>query len=369
MQKTQTACLVILATLAVGSSLFYLKPVLLPFVIALFVVVGCRPVLGFFDTKLKLNRYVSFAVAFAIGTATLIGFGLVIWLSINDLTRNSGAYEARLNTIAQWVGDRMLAQDNKKPIPAVNELVSPGTEAQLGAVNDLEVAAEDAKKAIAEFFESGSAFLQSQLLRFAGSLSSLLSYGVLITIFVFFLLLGPEQRQQHTPEIIREIEAQVRRYLIMKTVISALTGLAVGLVLWLFGVPLAVLFGFLAFLLNFIPNFGPLIGTLMPVPFLILNSEMSPSSAIICFLLVAAIQFISGNVIETRIMGRSFDVSPVVLLLALMLFGLVWGVIGMFLATPIVSIAKIVFQQHESTKPLGELMAGRWVRSDAPTEA
>jgi AI-2 transport protein TqsA len=291
----------------------------------------------------------------------LIGFGLLTWLSINDLSRNSEAYEARLNTIAKWVGDHLLEHTDEEPGPPITD--------DQHIIDDLEVAAEDTKKAIAEFFSSASKFLQSQLLQVAGSLSSLLSYGVLILIFVFFLLLGPDNRQQKTPEIIQEIEVQVRRYLVMKTVISALTGFAFGFVLWLFGVPLAILFGFLAFLLNFIPNIGPLIASLMPIPFLLLNAEMSPTSAIICFLLVAAIQFISGNVIETKIMGKSFDVSPVVLLLGLMFFGLVWGIIGMFLATPIASIAKIIFQQHESTRPLSELMAGRWVSSDASGRA
>ena len=130
--------------------------------------------------------------------------------------------------------------------------------------------------------------------------------------------------------------------------------------LWLFGVPLAIVFGLLTFLLNFIPNIGPLIGTVAPVPFLVLNSEMSPTSAIVCFVLIAAIQFVSGNVIETRWMGKSFDVSPVFLLLALMFFGLVWGIIGMFLATPIVSIVKIILYQNPSSRPIAELMAGRW---------
>ncbi len=364
MHKTQTVCLVVLSTIAVGFSLFFLKTVLLPFVIALFVAIGVRPILDFFEKKLKLNRYVSFAVGFAIGTIMLVGFGLLTWLSINDLTRHSGAYEARLNAIAQWVGDRLLEHEDHESRPPETDLATGSSESDSGTSNDLEMAAEDAKRAIAEFFNSASKFMQSQLLRFAGSLSSLLSYGVLILIFVFFLLLTPDHGQQRTPAIIREVEVQVRRYLVMKTVISAFTGLAFGLVLWFFGVPLAILFGFLAFLLNFIPNFGPLIGTLMPVPFLLLNAEISPYSAIICFLMVAAIQFISGNVIETRIMGKSFDVSPVVLLLALMLFGLVWGVIGMFLATPIASIAKIIFQQYRSTQPLAELMAGRWVSSE-----
>jgi AI-2 transport protein TqsA len=75
--------------------------------------------------------------------------------------------------------------------------------------------------------------------------------------------------------------------------------------------------------------------------------------------LIGTIQFVSGNVIETRIMGKSFDVSPITLLLALMFFGLIWGIIGMFLATPIVSILKIVLHQRESTRPIADLLAGR----------
>jgi AI-2 transport protein TqsA len=92
---------------------------------------------------------------------------------------------------------------------------------------------------------------------------------------------------------------------------------------------------------------------------------MAPWAAIVCLILISVVQFVSGNVIETRLMGKSFDVSPVVLLLALMFFGLVWGIIGMFLATPIVSILKIVLQQNPETRPVAELLAGRWTPPDS----
>jgi len=150
----------------------------------------------------------------------------------------------------------------------------------------------------------------------------------------------------------------------MKTVISFFTGLTFGFILWLFGIPLAILFGTLAFVLNFIPNIGPLVANALPVPFLVLNSQLSPVAAITCLILISATQFISGNVVETRLMGKSFDVSPTVLLLALMFFGLIWGIVGMFLATPIVSIVKIVLNQSRGGRNLSELMAGRWVATN-----
>ena len=361
MQKTQTICLVILATIAVGFSLYYLKSVLLPFVIACFIVIGCRPILEFIEKRLNLPRSIAFFLSFLIGAWLLLCFALVIWLSVNDLSNHSEIYEERLNNIITWVVDHIPNESEAGEDSAGATHASPGT----GESSEL-TDTSDSTFAIRNLLNSISSYVQNQWLGLAGSLSSLLSYGVLISIFVFFLLLGnSDPVHQHDdsdsdpPKLLREIEEQVRKYLVMKTVISLITGVAFGLVLWLFGVPLAVVFGFLAFLLNFIPNIGPLISSLLPVPFLVLNSNMSPSTALICFALISSIQFVSGNVIETRIMGKSFDVSPVALLLALMFFGLVWGIVGMFLATPIVSIIKIVFQQQESSRPIAGLLSGR----------
>ncbi len=349
MQKTQTTCLAILATIAVSFCLYFLKTVLLPFVIALFVVIGCRPIVDYIERRLNLHRFLAFVVAFLIGVASILAFALLIWLSIDDLARNSASYERRLNNILEWVVEHVPAASGSESSPTIETAETPP---------ELEPDEENRSRAVEELLTSISLYVRGQMLILASSLSTLLSYGVLILIFVFFLLLGRSERGEAVG-IVAEIEEQVRKYLVMKTVISLLTGLAFGFVLWLFGVPLAIVFGLLAFLLNYIPNFGPLISSLLPVPFLVLNSGMAPSSAVFCFLSIVAIQFVSGNVLEPRIMGRSFDVSPVVLLLTLMFFGLIWGIVGMFLATPLVSIVKIVLQQRPATRPFADLMAGR----------
>ncbi|MCP4477268.1 MAG: AI-2E family transporter [Planctomycetaceae bacterium] len=367
MQRTQNICLVLLATIAVSFSLFYLKSVLLPFVIALFVVIGCRPILEFVEKQLKLPRSIAFGLSFLIGNLLLIGFALLLWFSITDLQNKSSVYEKRMNIIATWVVEK-LPSDPPTPEPNESDNDTPNQDisATPPAFTGNSDLPKNPKAAVQEIFQSISNFIQEQLVRLASSLANLLSYGILILIFVFFLLMGntgqipgPDVINENQPRILGEIEEQIRKYLFMKTVISMFTGLAFGLVLWIFGVPLATVFGFLAFLLNFIPNIGPLIGCALPVPFLILNSNISPTAGIICFVLIGTIQFVSGNVIETRIMGKSFDVSPITLLLALMFFGLIWGIIGMFLATPIVSILKIVLHQRESTRPIADLLAGR----------
>ena len=381
MQKTQTICLVILATIFVSFSLYYLKSVLLPFVIALFIVIGCRPILEFVGKKLQLPRFFAFVFTFLVGILLLLIFLFLIWISVNDLANNSDVYKTRMNVIISWIVERVpssnesdtpTSESGKKsePVESSESPAQPGLPDGETATDPPSIVgkpdSKDPSLTIQKFLDSVSKYIQRQLVSLAGSLSSLLSYGILILIFVFFLLLGNSElswqettpRNKH-PGILSEIETQIRKYLLLKTAISLVTGFAFGFVLWMFGVPLAIVFGFLAFLLNYIPNIGPLIASVLPVPFLILNSNMSPTSAIICFVLISMIQFVSGNVIETRMMGKSFDVSPVTLLLALMFFGLVWGIIGMFLATPIVSIIKIVFQQRESTRPIADVMAGR----------
>lgn len=368
MQRTQNICLILLATIAVSFSLFYLKSVLLPFVIALFVVIGCRPILEFIEKQLKLPRSIAFGLSFLIGNLLLIGFALLLWFSITGLQNKSSVYQKRMNIIATWVVEKLPSTPQSPESSGTTNNVPTDGNAEINPSglttnNDLP---KNPKAAVEEIFQSISSFIQEQLVRLASSLANLLSYGILILIFVFFLLMGntgqisnPNQTTENQPRILGEIEEQIRKYLFMKTVISMFTGLAFGLVLSIFGVPLATVFGFLAFLLNFIPNIGPLIGCALPVPFLILNSNISPTAGVICFVLIATIQFVSGNVIETRIMGKSFDVSPITLLLALMFFGLIWGIIGMFLATPIVSILKIVLHQRSSTRPIADLLAGR----------
>ena len=275
MQRTQNICLVLLATIAVSFSLFYLKSVLLPFVIALFVVIGCRPILEFVEKQLKLPRSIAFGLSFLIGNLLLIGFALLLWFSITDLQNKSSVYEKRMNIIATWVVEK-LPSDPPTPEPneSANNTPNQDTSATPPAFTDNSDLPKNPKAAVQEIFQSISNFIQEQLVRLASSLANLLSYGILILIFVFFLLMGntgqipqPDVINENQPRILGEIEEQIRKYLFMKTVISMFTGLAFGLVLWIFGVPLATVFGFLAFLLNFIPNIGPLIGCALPGSF------------------------------------------------------------------------------------------------------
>jgi AI-2 transport protein TqsA len=156
-----------------------------------------------------------------------------------------------------------------------------------------------------------------------------------------------------------QVEARIKRYIVTKLVVSAATGLLVGIILTVLRIDLALVFGLFAFLLNFIPSVGSIISTLLPLPVVLMSPEISPLAAVLAIALPAAVQFAIGNVIEPKVMGGSLDLHPITILLALIVWGMLWGVVGMLLATPLTAVMKILFERMELTAPVAELLAGR----------
>ena len=157
---------------------------------------------------------------------------------------------------------------------------------------------------------------------------------------------------------VAEMDSKIRRYLMTKVITSALTGVLVGSILWLFGLEMALLFGFLAFILNFIPSVGSIVATLLPLPMALV--QFDSSLAIVGIILIpGALQLAVGNAIEPRLIGEGLDLHPLTILLALIFWGLIWGIVGMLLAAPITAILKIIMARFETTAPIAEVLAGR----------
>ena len=156
-----------------------------------------------------------------------------------------------------------------------------------------------------------------------------------------------------------EVENKIRFFLIKKVILSAATGFLVGLVLKILGIKFAIFFGFLSFMLNFIPSIGSIIATLLPLPMAFLHGNFGVGLVLMTLLIPGTIQFIIGSVLEPKIMGDALDLHPVVILMALIFWGMIWGIVGMLLATPITAIIKILLEKSELTSSIADLMAGR----------
>ncbi len=154
------------------------------------------------------------------------------------------------------------------------------------------------------------------------------------------------------------MEDRIRSYLVTMTTLSAVTGVAGR------RGPVDLrrtrrnLFGLLTFLLNFIPNVGSFISILLPVPIVFLSPSFTTLQAISAICIPAIIQFAIGNFIQPKLMGNHMKLHPVVILMALIFWGTLWGVVGAFLAVPITTIIRIACDRHPFTKPIADLMAG-----------
>ena len=194
----------------------------------------------------------------------------------------------------------------------------------------------------------------------------LLSQSLLVLVFLIFLLVGGTARSTPSGGILGEVEIRIQRYLMTKAIVSAATGVLVGGILSILGIDLALVFGLFAFLLNFIPSVGSTVSTLLPLPIVLVSPDISGTTAVLAIVIPGMVQFLIGSVIEPKIMGGSLDLHPVAILLSLILWGMIWGIVGMLLATPITSVMKILLEKMEVTAPVAELLAGRLdaLRSD-----
>ena len=191
------------------------------------------------------------------------------------------------------------------------------------------------------------------------SLSSNILLVMLVMLFTAFLLAGSTTRTKPRQGVLGEIESRVQKYIGIKIVLSMMTGFLVFLVLHLIGIDYALSFGAFAFTPNFVPNVGSVITTLLPIPIILLTPGVTLLMIILAIALPATIQILIGNVIEPKIMGDTLGLHPVVILMALIFWGMLWGFAGMLLAAPMTAIAKIVFERIEVTRPIAAIMEGR----------
>jgi len=193
----------------------------------------------------------------------------------------------------------------------------------------------------------------------ASSVMGVISNGLLVVIFMIFMVAGQGTFKAPPGSFWWEVESRIKRYVLTMMLTSGVTGVLVGLALTLLKVEFGWMFGFLAFLLNFIPSIGSVIATLLPLPVALIDPQLGMISKILVLAIPGGIQFVIGNLLQPKMMGESLDLHPVVVLLSLIFFGTIWGIIGMFLAVPITGVVKILLQRFGYTRAIADLIAGK----------
>ncbi len=205
--------------------------------------------------------------------------------------------------------------------------------------------------------------------RLINSITGLAQKFVLILIYVAFLLLEQhtfprkiaalnwtENRKANFQKILKQANSATKTYLAVKTGASILTAVLSFSVLYFIGVDFPVFWAFLIFLLNYIPTIGSIVATFFPsMVALVQFDTLGPFFAVL--IIITGLQFLIGSFLEPRLLGNSLNISPLVIVLSLVLWGLIWGVVGMLLCVPLTVIIIIISAQFSSTRPVAILLS------------
>ena len=203
----------------------------------------------------------------------------------------------------------------------------------------------------------------------AGAVAKVAGNTGLIVIYVIFLLaeqrtfprkieaLFPEAgRRKEVQIILSDIQKRTQTYIAVKTLLSLVTAVLSYVVLVAVGLDLAGFWAFIIFLLAYIPTIGSLLGVIFPALMALLQFGGISEFLIIAIGLGAA-QLVIGNVLEPRMMGRSLNLSSLVVIVSLAVWGSLWGVTGMFLSVPITVVLMIILAQFKQTRPIAILLS------------
>lgn len=336
----QTACLLTLTAIALAAALYWLRPVVVPFVFALFLAVTLSPVVHFMTRAMRIPHVLSVVIALAAVFLIAVVLGGYVSVSVGKFAGNVGSYQRQFQSLVNDMANRLPLE-------------------QFGV---------DPTKDIDYFSVLPAGTVEGFLKDLTGTIIEIISMGLLVMLFALFILLGHKGTNMPQNGTLAVIESRIKRYITTKVILSAITGALVYTVLELVGVRYAVTFGAIAFLLNFIPNIGSIVATFLPLPVVLLSPEISSTGKLLAITIPGAIQFSIGSIIEPKVMGISLDLHPAVVLLSLIFWGVLWGFEGMVLAVPITAVLRMSLERIESTAPIADLLAGRLDRFDRKDE-
>ncbi len=319
----------------IGLILRLARAVLFPFFIALFLAFLLAPALDFL-IKRKIPRAVSVVLILLLAFLITYLLGSLFYTSGKAFADEIPRYSQKINALAESLRQKLHFTNLEwDPLEWLTKL----------DINKI------------------AAFLISSLGPFLSFLTNLL----LVFLFLIFILIGHGNLREKIPSaysaerskqilaIIEHIRRQVQRYLVIKTAINLGVGVLTTIFLLVLGLEFAVVFGFLAFLMNYIPNFGAIIASVFPALMAFFQFE-SP----LLGLLVLAVLYLmhqAVGLLEVKVMGQGLGLSPLLVFFSLVFWGWLWGLPGMILAVPILAVIKIICFNVPALKSLAIMMS------------
>ena len=320
------ACIIVIAGMKSAEA------ILVPFFLSLFIAVICTPPLLWLQRRGIPNALALLLIVLMIVFMSVF-IVVIVGSSVAEFRDDIPLYQQRLTEITA----DLFAKLNSMGIPV-----------------DL--------AQIEESFNPNVAF--SLVGTTLASFGNLMTNAFLILLTVVFILaeevrftdkLMRGKSSEKTQDAIEKFKKGIHQYVAIKTLVSLLTGFTIMIWLWVLNVDYFVLWGLLAFLLNFVPTLGSILAAVPAV--LLALVQLGVGDALLAGLGFVLVNFIVGNVIEPRVMGRGLNLSPLVVFLSLVFWGWVLGPVGMLLSIPLTMTVKIALESFDETRWVGAILS------------
>lgn len=336
----------VLATLAVGFTLWATQGLVLPILLAMFFALVGNPIIRGLQ-RLYVPRFLGALAVLCGGIAITVLLGSQLVEPVGDWMRE---VPREMRSVAPKL-QRMIKPVQEANKAAENIARAAGGENTAKPVQVVKTEANDPYKVLLTTPRLAASVLAVVLLTFF-----FMVYGANLQKKALALLPG-RQQQKLTVEILQSIEREISRYVLTITVINIVVGLVFAGALVLLDVPMpeALMWGTMAALLNFAPYVGPLIGiiVMLLMGFVSFDEPLQSLAPAAIYLLLHTLE---GQIITPIVLGKRMAISPLMLILALMVSGWLWGIIGLLLAVPLLVCVKLVLERIEGLEGWARLL-------------
>lgn len=319
--------------------------ILVPFLLSVFIAIICNPLINK-ASSFKIPKAISIIFVIVVIVTMAVFLTGLVGSSLNELSQHIPQYRTQLQSQFSWLLDFLNQYD-----------------------------IHISSKIFTEYFDPAAAMgLAADMLSGFGSVMANLFLIVLTVVFMLFeassfphkLHFAMDDPQMRLKQIERFLSS-VNHYIAIKTMVSIATGCIVALMLWGLGLDFFILWGVLAFLLNYIPNIGSIIAAVPPMTLAILQLGIGEAGLI--GLGYVLINMVMGNIIEPRYLGKGLGLSTLVVFLSLIFWGWLLGTVGMLLSVPLTMILKIGLENSPEGRWLAVLLSDEQEVIEKSTQA
>ncbi len=321
------------------------RAIIIPLVIAVFVWYLINAIargIGYFQIEGKsLPRFIRFVLAILGICAVLVGIGTLISRNISDVIEAAPHYQENFQPIIQKFVT-VFGLEHEPTLAEAREYLDVGKIITILAQSFTGIAG----KALIIVFYTG--FLLYEQKYFNRKIINMIS---------------DQSTEDHVRAIIQKIDVRIQKYIGIKSLVSAIDSILTYCILSFFGVDFAEFWGLMAFFLHFIPYAGSFIALTLPSAIALIQFGDPTMGAMVLISLSISHAFL-GHVLDPYLMGNNLNLSPIFIISSLAMWGMVWGIPGMFLAVPILAIITIILSQFPKTRPMAILMSKTGVLKD-----